>query len=300
VDVAAFVHPMLAVGLCLTLLGAWIAARTRMGAGRWWVVGPALMSLPLASGLGFSWLAREIPVPYSTFYPWGKLLGDVDLPTTKFGVFDTDFPDRVLVYYDAAGQILFRGRRTTYAEFERLLTQRPDLDLLLLADKNAPFQHLAWLLDAARAAGRRRVYLGAERRTWRVGGWPMVEVEIPLRADEGGRTLRLLAGMEAPRPWGPDMARTTVLMPTAVAYVSGDRRAQDASVVWEWSCEGPFDVVEVAPRVPLRFLIAAFDEITRTGHALPAIGSHFPFRDEPRPPPSDAARARQLLPYPSD
>jgi len=291
---------LLAAGLCLTLLGGWIATRERMGEWRWCVVVPALASLPLGAGLGFSWLGRQIPVPYATFYTWGKHLGHVYLPPTRFGVFDTDFPPRVLVYYEVTGQILFRGRPTTYAEFERVLTQWPDFELLLFADKDTPFQHLAWLLDAARAAGRRRVYLGAERRTGREGVWPDVEVEIPLRADEGGRTLRLLAGIEAPRRWGPDSCRTTVLMPTAVAYVSEDRRAEDAYVVWEWSCEEPFDVVEVAPRVPLRFLIAAFDEITSAGHPLPAIGSHFPLREEPRPPLGDAARKSFLLPYPSD
>ncbi len=286
---------ILAAGFGLTILGAWLATRERLGVWRWGIALPALAALPVGSGLALWWDVRGRE-GYSLYADKARPLLDFRLPFSSQGVFEPDPLWSVIVQCDRGG-LLWVGGRCTLAELQTRLSEHPDAVVMLSMDRDAPFQHLAWILDVARAAGRDRVRLAARRQPGidRPGYWPDVAIELPLRAGGGGRTLRILGLEEVARLWGPWGAQWTVRMPSRVAYSLDQRQAEARSEVVDWIREAPITCIDADPATPLRFIVEILDEMLSAGVPLPALGRNGP----DRPPPREEVLHEGDLPYPT-
>jgi len=283
-------------GFLLTLLGAWLTTRRRLGAWRWWVAAPAMLILPVGTGIEYRWIAAS-QEPMSLYFGW-RGFGYGSLPEASEGRFDPRRPARLVVSYGADGCLRVEEEACTLAEMERQLRERSDLPVLLSMDEHTPFLHFAWMLDAVAASGRQSVLLSVSLRRRGPGYWPDGEIELPLGPAEGGRALALRARAEHPRHWGPWEARKVVNMPTKIAYLDGDRETEEIGVLGEWIREGHFTSLLANAKVPLKYVIGVLDEALRFNVPLPRISNWHASENAERPPPSEEVRQAPYLPYP--
>ncbi len=287
---------LLCGGFVLTLLGAWLATRERIGPRRWWVALPALVALPVGTGIEYRLIAAS-QEPMSLFIGW-RGFGYGSLPEASEGRFDPRRPARLVVTYGADGRLRVEGEACTLAQMERQLRERNELPALLSMDQHTPFLHFAWILDAVAASGRQSVLLSVSLRRRGTGYWPDGEIELPLGPGEGGRALALVARAEVDRHWGPCEARKMVLMPSEIVYLDGDLKTEEIGALGEGIREGRFTSLRAIAKMPLKYVIGVLNEALRCKVPMPRISNWHPSENADRPPPSEEVRQAPCLPYP--
>ena len=287
------------VGAALWAMFLPLRKRTRVG-----VLVIACVSYLGSSAVRLHALADEI-APWNTI-GWGTQgdTWDLTLPLASMAEFDVHQTFGRWINLDRRGQILFRGLARSLAELAEVFADAHARPVLLRVDRNAPFQHFAWVLEVARAAGHDRVFVAAKKYVdiyYTVeeaklvggqygGGWPESWFALALDAPDTGTPLRIIPRKAEARLFGPYGHEQQIEMPTTVSYELGGRRTESLDELAKWMRATPPGRIEPGPTVPIKFVVAVINLLMEAKLPVPAL-----VRPEA---PSDAARRAGFLPYP--
>lgn len=308
---------LIAVGTVALVAGLWVLAQPLPKWIRLAATAAALTALPATAGLRMKWLADSVK-PFSSGYP-----GQRDLPDPVLSLaFEGELPgrghERLVVSLDASGLLTWKGKNITLADLDEILRVERTSEgphLVLRADKDAPVQHLAWLMLAGRAHGWTEVrvaarkyadgfYMPSEAQALAAERgreyWPEVDLVFPIRSDEGGTRLRIVGTERKPSMWPPPMwpsrgprgGGSSVLMPTRLRYELRGRTTDDLRELARWMHDAPPQRIDADPCIQVKFVVAVQNQIRKAGHPPAALVL-------PDPPP-EAVRNAPSLPYPAD
>lgn len=307
---------LVAVGVMALAAGLWVLSQPLP---RWIRVAAAvaaLTALPATAGLRMKRLADSVK-PFSSGYPGQRDLTDPILSLAFEGELPGRGHERLVVSLDPGGLLTWKGKNITLADLDEILRVERTSEgphLVLRADKDAPVQHLAWLMLAGRAHGWTEVRVAARKyadgfymqseaqdlaaeRGWEY--WPEVDLVSPIRSDEGGTRLRIVGTERKPSMWPPPMwsspgprgAGSSVLMPTRLRYELGGRTTDDLRELAGWMRDAPPQWIDADPAIQVKFVVAVQNQIKKAGHPPAALVL-------PDPPP-EAIRNAPSLPYPA-
>lgn len=253
------------------------------------------------------------------------------LPLAPAGIEDRDDDpdDRVILNLDRHGQILYKSRRITLDELSTVLDKASRLyDLkmraadksgrdeegwsrlfvLLRGDRDAPWQHVQWMLAVLREQRFSKIQLavmrvadvrytaeeartlGAERGPRQPPPDGVLEWKLPCPLPKQALSSARAASIRPVRETLGDWGEHRVPVPTEVAYGVDGRETADVRGLAGLVAEGDAVLLDPLPNVPWKFVVAAVNALRAGGAAEIDFA--------PGPPPSEPQRRLELLPYP--
>ena len=146
------------------------------------------------------------------------------------------------------------------------------MNLVIRADKEAPWQHIQWLLTAAARQRYYKIYYGATRDDGKPG---RVKAFLPTDKALGGQqpivvSVHLIVRKEEPRVW----AGQQINAPTEFRFRHGKRESKDIKAVTRWVDEAKKTIapngnfrgeIKAGHKVPFRLIVGALERIHAAG-----------------------------------
>ncbi|HEX5135982.1 MAG TPA: hypothetical protein VFY93_03340 [Planctomycetota bacterium] len=273
----------------------------------------AFAALALLGTTGLRMRAMAAIRPFSAYTGFNqKDLTELTLPVASEGESFYDAPhsdrSRVILTIDIAGAIVWKQRTVCLAEVGEFLERYRDCDVLLRLDQDVPFLFLGWLGVLAAEQGHAKVLILVERFARSQGEardldadysreyWPALALPAPITGADGP-ALRILATGYRDMMWPPmrsswddGVPRHTAHVATRARYVWDGRETDDLRELAGWIRSSPPARIEADPEVPVKYVVAAENEIRKAGH--PPAALVLP------PPPHRNLREARFLPYP--
>ena len=176
-----------------------------------------------------------------------------------------------------------------------------NLYVLLRIDRDAPWQHVQWILTIlaeekvyrtafAVSTGKLNAHLPVDRAVCGVTDPPQ-EIKV---------AIHIVARKEKPEMFGPAEAMQQVTKPCEVKYRFGDRESRDLAAVTKWiqdanrAAQGEkvtiVGEIKAGHKVPFAYIVSVLDEFHSAGNKdVQFFGTQIPTK---------ALRAKKNLPYP--